>query len=151
MPSDLVEISAAIHDEYFELERLEHDADRGELRLTIYPGRRKRWLFIESGRPPADPLPPPIGTLVVRDVLAVSVIDDADIGWYDVNRIEYRADTEEVVIVSNVACEIVARCRGLNVELVSLVAPRSRLLCGPSRSRGMDAGWKRSALVGNHR
>ncbi len=87
---------AAIHDEYFELDPLEHDADRGELRLAIYRGRRKKWWFIETGRPPENPLPPPIGTLVVHNVLAVSVNDEADIGWYDVNRLEYEADAGEL-------------------------------------------------------
>jgi hypothetical protein len=117
-PAELADISAAIHDEYFDIERLEHDADRGELRLAIYPGRRKKWWFIETGRPPENPPPPPIGTLVVQNVLDVSVRDEADIGWYDVGRLEYEADAGELRIVSNVPCEIVIRCQELNVELV---------------------------------
>lgn len=77
-PSELADISAAIHDEYFDIERLEHDADRAELRLPIFAGRRKKWWVIETDRPPEDPPPPPTGTLVVRNVTGISVEDKGD-------------------------------------------------------------------------
>ena len=117
-PTELTDISAAIHDEYFDIERLEHDPDRAELRLAIYPGRLRNWWVVEIGRPPLDPPPPPMGTLVVRDVVDVSVKDQADIGWYDVGRLEYEAESGELRIISNVPCEIVVRCLELDVELV---------------------------------
>ena len=115
-PTELADISAAIHDEYFDIERLEHDPDRAEVRLAIYPGRLKNWWVVETCRPPADPPPPPMGTLVVRNVVDVSVEDQAEIGWYDVGGLEYEAG--ELRIVSNLPCEIVVRCRELDVELV---------------------------------
>ncbi len=117
-PSELADISAAIHDEYFDIERLEHDADRAELRLPIFAGRRKKWWVIETDRPPKDPPPPPTRTLVVRNVTGISVEDKADIGWYDVGRLEYEAGSGQLTIISNVPCEIVVRCQELEVELL---------------------------------
>jgi len=116
-PSELADITAAIHDEYFHIERLEHDAERAELRLPIYSGRwRKRWIGW-AGRPPEDPPPPPIGTLVVRNVTKVSVDDEADVGWYGIGRLVFEEASGELRIVSNIPCEIVVRCQALDVEL----------------------------------
>jgi hypothetical protein len=116
-PSELADISAAIHDEWFDIERLEHDAERNELRLPVYAARwEKRWI-IETGRPPEDPPPPPMATLVVRNVNDVSVEDEADIRWYGFGRLRYESGTGELRIVSNVPCEVVVRCSELDVEL----------------------------------
>lgn len=116
-PSELADISGAIHDEWFAIERLEHDAERKELRVPIYAGHLKNRWFIEVGRPPEDPPPPPVAKLVVRNVIDVSVEDEAEIGWYDVNRLEFESGSGELRIVSNVPCEVVVRCLELDVQL----------------------------------
>jgi len=118
-PSELAEISSVLHDEWFHVERLEHDAGAGEVRLPIYAGRwKKRW-FIETGRPPEEPPPPPSATLVVRNVTRVSVEDDADVGWYGVSHLSYDKEAAELRIISNIPCEIVVGTQGLDVEVLS--------------------------------
>lgn len=115
--SEIAEIFDSVHDQYFDIDRLEFDADRGEVRLPIYAGRvSKRWLGWSS-RPPAEPPPPPIGILIVRNIVGVSVEDDADIGWYDINHGSYDAVRGELRIVSNVPCEIVLRGRDIEASL----------------------------------
>lgn len=123
--SELAEVSAAIHDEYFNLEHLRHLVDSAELHLSIYAGRRRKHWLIETSRRPDEPLPPPMGTLVVRNVIDVSVEDEAGIGWFDINRLDWDVVSGELRIVSNVPCEIVARCRGLDVEFVWLSGDRA--------------------------
>jgi hypothetical protein len=116
--AELAEISDALHDEWFLIDRLEHDAERAELRLPIYAGRwKKRW-FGWIGEPLEDPPPPPMATLVVGKVTSVSVDDGAEIGSYTVNRLVYDATSGELRVVSNVPCEIVMQCQELDVELV---------------------------------
>jgi hypothetical protein len=116
--AELADVSATIHDDYFDLGRLDHRADQDELRLPIYPARStKRWLGWTS-RPPQEPLPPPLGVLVVRNVLGISVEDEAAIGWYDVNRLEYESASGVLRIVANAPCTVEVRCRNLDVELL---------------------------------
>jgi hypothetical protein len=117
-PSELAEISAAIHDEWFDVGSLKHDADRGELQLPIYFGQwTKRWIGWSS-EPPADPLPPPDGTLVIRNVIEFLVEDAADVGWYNVSHLAQDADSGELRVVSNIPCEIVVRSHELDVEFL---------------------------------
>jgi hypothetical protein len=116
--SEIAEIFDSVHDQYFDIDRLEFDADRGEVRLPIYAGREsKRWLGWSTSRPPTEPLPPPIGILIVQDVVGVSVEDEADIGWYDINHGSYDVERGELRIVSNVPCDIVVRGRDIKVSL----------------------------------
>lgn len=115
--SDIAAISSQLHDEWFHIERLEHDVERRELRLPIYAGRwKKRW-FIETGRPPEEPPPPPAATLLVRNVTDVSVEDEADVGWYGVSHLAHDEASGELRVVSNIPCEIVIRGQDLDVEL----------------------------------
>jgi len=116
--AELASISAAIHDEYFDLDRLVHDADRSELRLTIYPGRYRRVWLVETYRPPVDPLPTPLGELVVRNVVAVTINDDAGIGWFDVGGLAFAPNTSELRLWSSVPLEIRVHVQALDVELV---------------------------------
>ena len=115
---ELADISDAVCDQYFDVERLEHDVDKGELRIAIYPGRRKTRWMIEVTRPPQAPLPAPIGTLIVREVEEVSVQDEPKIGWYPVSGLEFDPDASRLAVVSNVPCEIVIRCRELDIEFI---------------------------------
>lgn len=115
---ELADISDAVCDQYFDVERLEHDVDEGELRIAVYPGRRKTRWMIEVTRPPQAPLPAPIGTLIVREVEEVSVKDEPKIGWYPVSGLEFDPDASRLAVVSDVPCEIVIRCRELDVELI---------------------------------
>jgi hypothetical protein len=116
--SELANISSLLHDEWFHVERLEHNAEQCEVRLPIYAGRwKKRW-FIESGRPPQEPPPPPSATLVVRNITDVSVEDDADVGWYGVSHLAYDEESAELRVVSNIPCEIVVVTDELDVELL---------------------------------
>ncbi len=116
--SELSNIASLLHDEWFHIERLEHNAEHREVRLPIYAGRwKKRW-FIETGQPPEEPTPPPTATLVVRNVTDVSVKDDADVGWYGVSHLEHDQVSGELRIISNIPCEVVVETDELDVELL---------------------------------
>lgn len=116
--SELSDISSLLHDEWFHVERLDHNAEQREVRLPIYAGRwKKRW-FMETGRPPDEPPPPPTATLVVRNVNEVSVEDDADVGWYGVSHLAYNEESAELRVIANIPCEIVVRTDELDVELL---------------------------------
>ena len=86
---DLVAISAAIHDDYFDVEAISFNADAKEVRLLIYRGETKKHFIGWSSRPPGEPLSPPVAELVIRGVVGMSVKDDAGIGWVDVQGITY--------------------------------------------------------------
>lgn len=116
--ADLDGISAAIHDECFHVDRLER-GEPGLVRLPIYAGRvKKGWLGWSSSRPPTDPPPSPLGVLVVGNVVDVSVEDEAGTGWFGINGLKWEPATGTLRIVSNIPCEIVVRCEGLDVELI---------------------------------
>jgi hypothetical protein len=112
--SDLDDISAAIHDEYFHVDLLER-GDRA-VRLPVYAGRVKKGWMAWSSRPPAEPPPPPLGVLVVGQVVDVSVEDEAGTGWFGINGLKWEPATGTLRIVSNIPCEIVVRCESLDVE-----------------------------------
>lgn len=117
-PAEIGEISDEIHDEWFLLDRLVHDAEAAELRLPIYAARwRKRW-FVWIGERLEDPPPSPMATLLVRQVRSVSVEDEADINSYPVNRVVHDPGTGALRIVSNFPCEIVVECDALDVQLL---------------------------------
>jgi hypothetical protein len=115
---DLERISAAVHDAWFELDRVEHDAETGEVRLTVYPADRKRGQLIESGHAPREPLPRPLGELVVRNVVHLDVADDAGIGWFDVGGIALDPTTNVVRLWSHYPLEIRLTVEGIDVELL---------------------------------
>ncbi|HKY16326.1 MAG TPA: hypothetical protein VJM33_15475 [Microthrixaceae bacterium] len=115
--AELSEISASLHDEYFDIDRLDYDVERREVRLPIFRGRWRKGLFWWTGRPP-EASTPPFCALVVRGVEEVIVNDDAEIGLYDIGSVEYDDESHVVRIRSNVPCEIIARCTRLDVERI---------------------------------
>ena len=117
-PLEFADLSASLHDKYFHIERLVLQADQAELRLPIYAGRSRQGWLIETSRPPEEPPPPPVHLLVVRNVIDVSIEDEANIGWYDVNQLQYDPATEKLRLVSSAPCQVVVRCRTLDVELL---------------------------------
>ena len=115
---DLVAISAAIHDDYFDVEAISFNADAKEVRLLIYRGETKKHFIGWSSRPPGEPLSPPVAELVIRGVVGMSVKDDAGIGWVDVQGITYDEAEGVVRLSSNVPVVITCDVRALNVDLI---------------------------------
>lgn len=116
---DLTAISAAIHDEYFDVDAISFNADAEEVRLLIFRGEWKGASSV-GHRLPTKPLPPPTAELVIRGVVAMSVEDGAGIGWVDVHGITYDEDRRVVRLSSNVPVEICCEVRALDVDLIEL-------------------------------
>jgi hypothetical protein len=115
----LSEINAAIHDEWFDVERIAHDAERAEMRLAFYRGRRTGRILKVERAPLADDVPEPFGELIVRGVVDIHVEDDADVGWYTVERLEFDQDAGKLTLRSNIPLVIVVEVRSLDVEFVN--------------------------------
>ena len=111
-------ISAAIHDEYFDVDAISFNADAEEVRLLIFRGETKKRFVGWSSRPPREHLPPPMAELVIRGVVRMSVEDDAGIGWVDVHGITYDEGRKVVRLSSNVPVEINCDVRALDVDLI---------------------------------
>lgn len=121
--ADLARISDDLHDEWFDLDRVSHDLDRSELRVTIYPGR-VRGRIIQRVRPPSDDdLPEPLGELVVRSVVGVDITDRAEIGWYDFGGLDYDPDANRLTLRSNFPMEISMTVTSLDLELIRSPKP----------------------------
>jgi hypothetical protein len=116
--AELERISAAMHDEWFDLDRVVHDHERAEFRLTIYSGRERHFRLFETASAPREPLPAPIAERVVRNVLQVDIADDAGVGWLDFGGIAYSPSTNVVRLWSHVPLEIRITVRELDVALV---------------------------------
>ncbi len=110
-------INEAIHDQWFDLDRLAHDRERSEVRLTLYPGRTRGRVGFVTGAPLDDDLPPPIGELIIGAVEDVEVVDDAGTGWYEVDRVTFDPDACQVVVRATIPLEITVRVRELDVRL----------------------------------
>jgi len=129
---DLVsDINAAIHDDWFDLDSMVHDVAQEEMRLKIYFGRRTGRVLKVSRPPIEKDRQVPIGELIVRGAVQVTIEDDADIGWYDVDRVDFDGAAGQVVLRSNFPLEITIQVKKLDVELVRAEA-RHRCL-GTSR------------------
>jgi len=115
----LNKLSAGLHDEWFDLDRLIHDVDRSEVRVTIYPGLVSG-RFIQRVTPPfrLPELPTPIGELIVRRVLSLRIEDDAQIGWYDIGDIRFDPTTRRVTLRSNFPCEVAIEVERLDLEFL---------------------------------
>jgi hypothetical protein len=116
--AELARISAAIHDRWFDLDGVVHDVKQSEVRLTVYPGRQRGRLPTVERPPNADALPPAIGELIVRNVVRVTVVDGAEIGWFDVAQLEFDAAAGRVRLSSSVPLDVLIEVRALDVELV---------------------------------
>lgn len=115
---DLAAISAALHDEYFDVDAIAFNSDAEEVRLLIFRGETKKHFIGWSSRPPREPLPPPMAELVIREVMAMSVEDDVRIGWVDFHGITYDEDRGVVRLLSNLPVEITCEVRALDVDLI---------------------------------
>lgn len=111
-------ISAAMHDEYFDVDAISFNADAEEVRLLIFRGETKKHVIGWSSRPPREPLPPPMAELVIRGVVAMSIEDDAGIGWVDVHGITYDGAQSVVRLSSNFPVEIRCDVRALDIDLI---------------------------------
>jgi hypothetical protein len=118
--AELTHISSLLHDEWFDLDAMVRDPQSAEVRIRVYPSRRRkgRWR-IWGERAPVAPLPEPIGDLVIRRVVDVQVNDAAGIGWFDVGGIAYDQTVSCVTLRSNFPLEIMVRVEALEVELRS--------------------------------
>lgn len=115
---DLAAISAAIHDEFFDVDAISSNVDAEEVRLLIFRGETKKHLIGWSSRPPREPLPPPMAELVIRRVVGMTVQDDAGIGWVDVQGITYDEAQRVVRVSSNLPVEVTCDVRALDVNLI---------------------------------
>ena len=115
---DLTRVASWIHDQWFDLDQVIHDADRSELRPTIYPGRQSGGFFKVARAPSTEQLPVAIGELIVRNVAAVTIRDDAGIGWFDIGGLAFDPGTNQVRLWSNFPLEICIQVRKLDVALV---------------------------------
>ncbi len=95
----LPEINAEIHDKWFDVDRLVHDAERAELRLAFYPGRRTGRILKVERAPVDDDLAGPIGELIVRGILGAHIKDDAEVGWYTVEGLAFDQDNSKHPVV----------------------------------------------------
>ncbi|MEZ5616463.1 MAG: hypothetical protein R3E35_14760 [Rhodocyclaceae bacterium] len=98
-PEDFGAILDYIHDRSYELNRLQFDRDRQELRIPIQLGRKG----LE-------------GLLVIRNANAFSVRDDAQIDEGDINTIEY--EHALVVIKGAIPVDLTVAVSVLDIELV---------------------------------
>jgi len=115
---DLQAITSLIHDEYFDVDQVTHDPIAHEVRVSIYRGtHKKRWIFSTSSAP-KEPLPEPLGVLVIGGVEAMMIEDKAQIGWVDISRITYDAENGEVRLTSNIPVDVRMQVQALDVELV---------------------------------
>ena len=122
--AQLGRINFEIHDAYFDPDALVHDVGRSELRLSIYPERTRGRRRVRSRSPDPERLPEPIGELIVRTVVGVRVEDDAEIGWFPIDGLEFDPDAGELTLRSHVPLEITIDVTEFDVELV--VPARSR-------------------------
>ena len=102
----------------FDVDRIAHDGGRGELRVAFYRGRRTGRILKAERAPLDDELPSPIGELIVAGVLDVQIDDDADVGWYTVDCLEYDQAYGTLTLRSNIPLEITIRVRMLDVKLL---------------------------------
>lgn len=121
--TDLAEINIEIHDEWFDLDRLDHDTERSEVRVTIYRGRKAGRFFTFWREPAEDGTATVVGELIIRQVVRLAIEDEAEIGWYDVHRLRFDPEAHEVRLCSNVPLEIAIGVRALDVELRTPSAP----------------------------
>ena len=54
----------------------------------------------------------------MRNVVAVTINDDAGIGWFDVGGLAFEPNTSELRLWSSALPEILVQVRALDVELV---------------------------------
>jgi len=87
--ANLESLQSLIHDYWFDLDQVLHDVQQGTVRLGL--GGRKRGPYDER-------------IITVTGVLQISVVDEAEIQLYDMNRIEAAAG--RVRLVSNFPLEI---------------------------------------------
>ena len=86
---NLESLQSLIHDYWFDLEQLLHDVQQGTVKLGL--GQHKRGPYDER-------------IITVTGVLQVSVMDEAEIQLYDMNRIEAAAG--RIRLMSNFPLEI---------------------------------------------
>lgn len=98
-PEDFGAILDYVHDRSYELNRLQFDQDRQELRIPIRLGRKG----LE-------------GLLIIRNANAFSVRDDAQIEEGDINTIEY--EHAFVIIKGAIPVDLTVEVSTLNIELV---------------------------------
>jgi hypothetical protein len=99
-PAKLLAILDCVHDQSYELDRLQFDQSRHELRIPIQQSRSKN-----------------AGTLVVRNVSAFSVRDEALIGEGDINTITY--ETSTVVIKGAIPVDVTIEVSSLDIEFIA--------------------------------
>lgn len=102
--SDLAQLSAAVHDQFFDLDALPTDRGCDELRIVLYEvGRRRRreWK----------------GELIIRRVIDWDADDRAGIGWCDIGEITFDATDGCLVLRSNFPLELNVRVAELDVTL----------------------------------
>ena len=97
--AELEAVEAAIHDWWFDAERIEREGDT--VRIPCGPSNDVRH------------------TLAISHVESVERRDEAGIGQYDINRLTYRSGTGELELESGFPFALTVRVRGLHVALLT--------------------------------
>jgi hypothetical protein len=92
---DLEQINAQIHDSWFDIEQISFSADSGVLEIPLGEGMRAKGLRIME-RPPSD-FP---WLLTLYGVSDLEIEDQADIGSYDIDQLEFRPGTGQLILYS---------------------------------------------------
>jgi hypothetical protein len=101
---DLERINAEIHDSWFDVDQISFRADSHVLEIALGEGVKGRGLRRIERAPTDFPW-----LLTLRGVLDVQMEDEADIGSYDIDRLEFRPGTGQLILYSGFPFQLFMR------------------------------------------
>ena len=109
-PAGLRQVAGKLHDAWFDLDEVAHI--REDERVVI------PMAHTPAHRPPRGPIRPEL-TLVIRNVLSITLCDEAQIGRYDVADLAYSSDSSTVSVLSAFPLRLELRVRSLDVQVLA--------------------------------
>ena len=113
-------IASAVHDWWFDLDVVRSQTALPELLVALYAESprqlARRWLAPGLERERAN-LPSARARLVIGQVERFDVDDHAEVGWYDLGRIDFDASSNTIRLVSNLPLVVTVRVGRLDVSL----------------------------------
>ncbi|HEX7299233.1 MAG TPA: hypothetical protein VF257_09500 [Solirubrobacteraceae bacterium] len=111
----LRELSGFVHDAWFSLDDVAHAAERGEVRVPLLRGeeQRGRWggrSTVMGGES--------VGTLVIRNVRAMAIDDEAQVGDYEVDYLAAIEDGRLLQLHATIPLRIDLQVSEIDVEFV---------------------------------